>query len=420
MPPVMSKPVETSASSRRQLQDNPVVVALADDNTLLAKRRIMENPGLATERINEDGDGDGDGTVMDLICGKGCATVKALFEEVAGDLHSLKDYKGRTLLHVAAGKDDVEVVRVIVDLCPNSIRELNNEAETPVHVAVKNGHVGCFWVLMEKLQQPQYINWIELLNHGDSKGNTVFHCAVLHKQIQILKALLSYKKRYGAHVVDVNSRNEMGLTARDLHPENTSILIDRCIHDILQKAGAKRGHEPLGRCEEMMQKMMQENMDFMKKSLLLALFIFTASAAYQSLFNLSNIDPHEHHVQVLNISVIDAIRSPSLLPDIFYVFAANSFAYLGSMCVILVNTWCMGSKCSLCYRAVPLFVTAAMLVSYGLAAKIIMPKFWITVGPNYKIPSFLAVWLLDIPLVFLLVATWHICKQFCHVTSAWL
>ncbi|XP_059627050.1 uncharacterized protein LOC132269831 [Cornus florida] len=425
MSSVMSRAIKCSQSS---WGNNPLLVALSHDNIDRAKNLIRVNPELSSRRISAHGY-----TTMHLICEVADGpTVKELIGEVQPDfLCSLRDLERGTLLHFAAEKGKEVVLRALLTRCPNSIQELNLRAETPLHVALQNGQIGCFFVLVKQLQNLHF-HWMDLLNRQDYKGNTVFHIAILRKQVKVVKVLLSYKRRNGDRVVNVNSINNSGLTAKDLFCQNISDRNDRDICDMLHQARAKNGdddEEPpscegqvpsdclqsvLGRIKE---KMMQENMDLMKKSLLLAVFIFLANAAHDGLLNLSNIYPLEHHVETLNIRVKDIIRSPNLLPDVFYVIVANSIAFFGSMSVILVNTCSMASKWSLCYRALPLLVAGAMLVSYGLAAKKMMPKFLIIVGPH-KVPSFLVACLFDLQLFCFTVAAWLIGKQIFRLLSA--
>ncbi|XP_059627821.1 ankyrin repeat-containing protein At2g01680-like [Cornus florida] len=388
-------------------QGNPLLDAHRDGDINSAKCLIRAHPKLASRRINRQGQ-----TAMHYICDVADATtVKALVGEVPPEfLCSLRDNETRNLVHMAAEKGKEEVVRVLVNACPKLIQGLTSLAETPLLVALKNGQIGCFFALMELLQQPQYIDWMELLNRRDWDGNTLLLIAVSRKQAQMVGALLSYKQRNGDRVVDVNSTNNLGSTALDLHIQHMPDANDREISDILHEAKAKRGHE-LRRCHEgqsvqkMIEKFFLENSDIMKKSLLLVVFIFIATDASSSLSGLSSIYPIEHPAEILTINVKDMIRCPSLLPAVFYAIMADTVTFLSSMVMILVITWSLSTKCSLCYRAVPLLLTVAVLVRCVLVTKTIMPKFWMTIGPH-KIPSFLAVWLFDLPLLFLSLAIW--------------
>ncbi|XP_059627818.1 uncharacterized protein LOC132270655 [Cornus florida] len=396
MPSMMWRVMETRTS--------PVLVALSQGNIDGAKNLIRNNPELAAQRIMCV---DGFSTIMHLVCVYAAAeTVQALVEITPDYLCLLlTDDQRRTLLHIAAGEGREEVVRVLITACPRSIQRLTSQAETALHVALKNGHWGCFRVLMEQLQNlnPQ---WMELLNRQDFEGNTLLHTAILHKQVEIVKLLVSYKHRNGDRVVDVNSINNSSLTALDLHYQKMSDESDKEICHILHEARAKKG-QPCSQSDSVVpmvtaKMMMQESMELMRKSLLLGFFIFLASAAYQSLFNLIKLYPVEQTVEILSVSFEDIIRSPNQIPEVFYAVMTNTLAFLVSLVAIFRTFWSMAtSKWSLCYHAAPLLVGAAILVNYGLAAKKTMPNFLVTIGAH-QIPSFWAMWcLFDFPLIFL-------------------
>ncbi|XP_059627817.1 ankyrin repeat-containing protein BDA1-like [Cornus florida] len=387
-----------------ETRTSPVMVALSQGNIDGAKNLIRNNPELAAQRIKWV---DGFSTIMHLVCVYAAAeTVQALVEVTPDYLCLLlTDDQRRTLLHIAAGEGREEVVGVLITACPRSIQQLTSLAETALHVALKKGHWGCFRVLMEQLQNlnPQ---WMELLNRQDFEGNTLLHTAILHKQVEIVKLLVSCEHRNGDCVVDVNSMNNLGLTALDLHYRQMYDENDREICDILHEASVKKGQSSNNCSQSDSEKMMmQESMKLMRKSLLLAWLIFVASAAYQSLFNLIDLYPAEQTVEILTISFEDIIRSPNQLPEVFYAIMTNTLAFLVSLFAIFRTFWSMAtSKWSLCYHAAPLLVGAAILVNCGLAAKKTMPNFLVTIGAH-QIPSFWAMWcLFDFPLIFLGVA----------------
>ncbi|XP_044477703.1 ankyrin repeat-containing protein BDA1-like [Mangifera indica] len=87
-----------------------------------------------------------------------------------------------TPLHYAAQLDDESSVADFLYVCPLSIEELTVKSETVVHVAVKNGSLKAFKVLLGWLRR---FNKEEILKWKDEEGNNPLHTAVSADQPEV-------------------------------------------------------------------------------------------------------------------------------------------------------------------------------------------------------------------------------------------
>ncbi|XP_044476901.1 ankyrin repeat-containing protein BDA1-like [Mangifera indica] len=134
-----------------------------------------------------------------------------------------------TPLHYAAQLDDESSVADFLYVCPLSIEELTVESETVVHVAVKNGSLKAFKVLLGWLRR---FNKEEILKWKDEEGNNPLHTAVSADQPEMVKLLIGYLK--------VNTNNSKGLTALDIfYVRRCQGSVDAAVGDVLLAANAK-------------------------------------------------------------------------------------------------------------------------------------------------------------------------------------
>ncbi|XP_057474280.1 ankyrin repeat-containing protein At2g01680-like [Actinidia eriantha] len=394
------------------LGNNPLVVACEHSKENCAREIIRLQPQFAWGKNQQNGY-----SPMHFSCENGLITMVKELTKVDPELCRLKDNHSRTPLHVAVMKGNEEAIRVIVTACPESLKMLTCIRETALHLALNHNQCGSFEVLMEEIQKHKQE---DLLNWKDHEGNTVFHISTSKKQVQILELLVHPTN---GPLVEVNARNRQGFTALDLHYQNYSDRVDRDISRLLHKAGAKQGYvlysyggQPILEPPPKFTEMMVESISWVTKSILLAVLIFIAGAAYACLFNLPNIYHLEDHVKFTMLSVDDLTSAYQRLPNVFYFMVFNTVTFTGSMIMILANTWSLVSKWSLCFRAVPLFITGTMSMSYALVAMQIMPKFWVAIG-TYKISSFWLMWLYNLSLMFSIVMVWLMVKKIGSIFS---
>uniref|UniRef100_A0A803NCP7 Uncharacterized protein n=1 Tax=Chenopodium quinoa TaxID=63459 RepID=A0A803NCP7_CHEQI len=103
--------------------------------------------------------------------------VKALLD-VNPSMYFARDKDGMTLFHVAAVNGNTEVLEMFLKRRRSAALERTTRGETILHLCVTNSQVETLKALVELTYG------LELLNSGDSDGNTVLHLAVVYKELQ--------------------------------------------------------------------------------------------------------------------------------------------------------------------------------------------------------------------------------------------
>ena len=91
----------------------------------------------------------------------------------------IRDEDGRTPLHLAVMKGQVEVVRKLFSARRQVIWYKLDEGETILHSAVKQNHLGVLNLLLEQVGE------VDFLNSKGDYGNTVLHTATTLKQFEV-------------------------------------------------------------------------------------------------------------------------------------------------------------------------------------------------------------------------------------------
>ena len=107
------------------------------------------------------------------------------------------DKDGRIPLYYAAQRGRVDVVRELITAQPNSTRVMVDGKETILHLCVKYDQLEALKLLVEPVSDEG-----EFLTSKDHiSGNTIFHLAVILKQIEVSFILFftSKKKNYILH-----------------------------------------------------------------------------------------------------------------------------------------------------------------------------------------------------------------------------
>ncbi|KAL4346863.1 hypothetical protein GQ457_17G020510 [Hibiscus cannabinus] len=129
-----------------------------------------------------------------------------------------------TPLHYLAQIDDPDLLAEFLSACPSSIEDTTVRCETAVHVAIRNGSIRCFKVLVGWLRR---VDKEDVLNWKDEDGNTALHTAMVKLLIKNVK---------------VNVKNFNDLTAMDIFHLQGS-LQNTEIGTILHKAKAKKASD---------------------------------------------------------------------------------------------------------------------------------------------------------------------------------
>jgi ankyrin repeat protein len=109
---------------------------------------------------------------------------------------NLKNSSGKTPLHVAVEQEDIGIIKYLLDAGANK-HIADNSGNTPIHLALQKANRPSFGQLLTTLS----IN----INEKDNNGHTQLYRAVVNKNIELVKQLLTV----GA---EINTRDNNGLT----------------------------------------------------------------------------------------------------------------------------------------------------------------------------------------------------------------
>ncbi|MED6135771.1 hypothetical protein PIB30_049726 [Stylosanthes scabra] len=154
------------------------------------------------------------------------------------ELVRVKGREGITPLHfICQCGDSKENIRLLIDFleaCPDCIEDVNVRNETALHVALINGNLRAFRVLIgwlkNNFRKGALLQETSILNCKDSAGSTILHVATLNHNKQAIDLLIERVK--------INAKNLENQTALDL-AEDHGLPIT--IKTTLLKAKAKRG-----------------------------------------------------------------------------------------------------------------------------------------------------------------------------------
>ncbi|BAB09340.1 ankyrin-repeat-containing protein-like [Arabidopsis thaliana] len=163
----------------------------------------------------------------------------------------LNEY-GLSPLHLAVENDQVELALELVKVdpslvrirgrgdfllaCPESIKDVNVNGETILHITIMNDKYEQLKVLtgwMQKMRDSDDV-FIDVLNRRDRGGNTVLHLAAYENNDKVVKQLVKCLS------LDRNIQNKSGMTALDVLRARGSHM-NKEIEEIIQMSGGKTG-----------------------------------------------------------------------------------------------------------------------------------------------------------------------------------
>ncbi|XP_017224640.1 uncharacterized protein LOC108200886 [Daucus carota subsp. sativus] len=132
----------------------------------------------------------------------GDADVMAILEMKADILENI--------LHIESESGNTEHVQFILSKFGNKnlLDKLNRFEQTALHLAVDNGHTQVAALIIEaaRKQFPETSSFQDFLRRGDQDMDTALHCAVMERNVDIVKLLVE------ADPTDPHTQNEMGRT----------------------------------------------------------------------------------------------------------------------------------------------------------------------------------------------------------------
>ena len=179
-------------------------------------RNLVSKSSLQSlKKLNINMRGNSGGTVLHLVVKEGYLEfAKKLIQ--AGASKTIKDYEGYLPLHYAVQSQKKELIRLLVD--ENTVKVKDNEGETALDKAVKEGHLEIVEILIYAGADPSDQN---------KKGQTSLHHAVLLEHEYLIEYLMTQDA--------INKPDNNGQTPLELA---TQIKNEEII-EILKQGGAK-------------------------------------------------------------------------------------------------------------------------------------------------------------------------------------
>lgn len=135
--------------AKNKLGHNSVHVACSSGNTNLLQV-ILEKHSVAISRILRERDMQGN---TPLLLAKTASCNTPILVEYLISMNAdvrASDHHGNKLLHLYNEIDDADLCEMILTKCPQLLRDVNHNQETPLHIVTKLGYKYTAQLLMEK------------------------------------------------------------------------------------------------------------------------------------------------------------------------------------------------------------------------------------------------------------------------------
>ncbi|KAI9112781.1 hypothetical protein K1719_016284 [Acacia pycnantha] len=183
-------------NSRTTFMDTPLNISATIGHLEFSKALLAHKPKLALELDSFRS------TALHVASAEGhIHNVKELL--AAYDQACLvSDHEDRIPLHVAVIRGRLEVVIELIRAKPESLKILH-KGKTVLHLCVTYNHLK----ILKSLVDSNFEICDELFNWRDLNGNTIFHLAIMFKQVETVRYLVSIPKIREASIL----KNKLGL-----------------------------------------------------------------------------------------------------------------------------------------------------------------------------------------------------------------
>ncbi|XP_050232830.1 uncharacterized protein LOC126681331 [Mercurialis annua] len=145
------------------------------------------------------------------------------------------DHQGNTALHIAAYRGQQSVVEALIVASPSLISSTNNAGETFLHMAVSGLQTPAFKrldrqiELMKQLVSGKIFNVADVINAKSNEGRTALHMAIAGNVHSDLVQLLMSPESINVNVRDADGMTPLDLLKQGPHSPSSDILIRQLI-----------------------------------------------------------------------------------------------------------------------------------------------------------------------------------------------
>lgn len=158
------------------IAETPLHIATLAGRINYARKILSLKPSFA-EELNKDGF-----TPLHIAAATGNTEIvrELLLLKLEPNLCLLKDKFGLNPLHHAAIRGRISVIQELVSFCPLAAKQVTDQGENALHLAVKNHQFEALRVLVKFFNDDE-----EIMSSKDKDGRTILDIAIATKQVQV-------------------------------------------------------------------------------------------------------------------------------------------------------------------------------------------------------------------------------------------